>query len=171
MCCKPCVVSAFIFGKLIASGKNRKLWLHHATAVLPVLGWHVGREMRLWAFMLLFVRMLNAAHNLGFPFQQGYAGSSEEIDRDNQRKGMIEKINSGRVDLVDEYDRELENRVCWRGWVEKDGFMASSSTEGSVLQMELLGTSFTASRMRSKALWNSLQEGDIDAKSSCGETG
>ena len=47
----PCV-SALIFGKLIPRGKNRKLWLHHATATLPVLGWPVGREMKLWAFML-----------------------------------------------------------------------------------------------------------------------
>lgn len=40
----------------------------------------------------------------------------------------------------------------------------TSSTEGSMFQMKLLGTSFTASR-------NSLQEGDIDDKSSCGEAG
>lgn len=46
--------------------------------------------------------------------------------------------------------------------MEKDGFMASS-TEGSVLQVKLLGTSSTARR-------NPWQEGDRDAKSSCGET-
>jgi len=54
---------------------------------------------------------------------------------------------------------DLENR----GWVEKDGFVASS-TEGSMLPMNLRGTSFAARR-------NSLWEGDIDAKSSRGETG
>lgn len=37
-----------------------------------------------------------------------------------------------------------------------------SSTEGSMLQMKLLGTIFIASR-------DSLQEGYRDAKSSCGE--
>lgn len=51
----------------------------------------------------------------------------------------------------------------WRGWVEKDGFVASS-TEGSMLQMKLLGTSFTASR-------SNLQECDRDAECSRGETG
>ena len=73
--------------------------------------------MKLWAFMLPFVCRLKAAHSLGFPFQQGYAGSSEKIDRNNQSKRMIEKTNSGRDDLVDEYDRYLENH----GWVGEDG--------------------------------------------------
>lgn len=77
---------------------------------------------------------------------------------------MIEKTNSGRDYLIDEHDRSRKSQVCWRGWVEKDGFMAASSPEGSMLQMK---PSFTASRVRSAHLWNSLQEGDIDAKSSC----
>lgn len=111
----PCV-SALIFGKLIPRGKNRKLWLHHGTATLPVLGWPVGREMKLWAFMFPFVCRLKAVHSLGFPFQQEYAGSSEKIDRNNQSKGMIEKTNSGRDDFVDEYVRDLENH----GWVGED---------------------------------------------------
>lgn len=44
----------------------------------------------------------------------------------------------------------------------KDGSMAPS-TEGSMLQVKLLGTISTARR-------NPLQEGDRDAKGSCGET-
>lgn len=40
----------------------------------------------------------------------------------------------------------------------------ASNTEGSMLRMKLLGTSFIASR-------KSLQEGDIGVKSSCGEAG
>lgn len=74
----------------------------HATDALPVRGWHVGREMSLWAFMLPLVCRLIAVHSLEFPFQQGYGGNSEKIDRNSQSKGMTEKTNSGRDSLVAE---------------------------------------------------------------------
>lgn len=54
---------------------------------------------------------------------------------------------------------------------EEGCIIAASSTEGGTHQMELLGTSFTASRMRSKQLWSSLQESGTCAKSSYGEAG
>ncbi|KAJ7407372.1 phenylalanine--tRNA ligase, mitochondrial-like protein [Willisornis vidua] len=49
---------------------------------------------------------LITTNSLGFPFQQGYAGNSDKIDRNSQSKGMTEKTNSGRDSLVDKYERD-----------------------------------------------------------------
>ena len=113
---KPCGVPALVVGKLKPSGKKRQLRLHHAAATLPVLGWHVGREVRLQPAGLPSCCVGWKLCSLGFPFQQEHAGCSEKIDRNNQSKGMAEKTSSGRDDLVDEYDRSRKSWVGREGW-------------------------------------------------------
>lgn len=83
---------------------------------------------------------------------------------------MIERTRSGRDDLVEEYERDLKIMGGLERMVREGCFIATSSTQGSVLQMKVWGTSFTASRMRSVQPWNSSQECGGRAKSSRGET-